>query len=108
MLSCVYIEKVGVACESLAVMHTSYHYSNYGDLKLLVGKSLIHDCAGSTRALSKMSGTNLLRAYGHVAAAVDGKLYLWGGVRKGAPKVHDGFAKTAYTSMVDVLDLRVT
>ena len=55
-----------------------------------------------------MSGANMLRAYGHVAAAVDGKLYLWGGLRKGAPKIHDGTAKTVYTSMVDVLDPQVT
>ena len=45
--------------------------------------------------------------YGHLAAAVDGKLYLWGGLSGDFPKVHDGPAKTAVTSVVDVLDLQV-
>ena len=45
--------------------------------------------------------------YGHVAAAVEQKLYLWGGLRRGFPAVHDGPAKTAVTSVVDVLDLQV-
>ena len=45
--------------------------------------------------------------YGHVAAAVDGKLYLWGGLRRDLPEIHDGPAKTAITSVVDVLDPQV-
>ena len=55
-----------------------------------------------------MSASNLLRAYGHVAAAIDGKLYLWGGLRKDSPLVHDGDAKTKLTSVVKVFDLEVT
>ena len=45
--------------------------------------------------------------YGHVAAAVDGKMYVWGGMRKNLPEVHDGPQKTAITSVVDVLDPQV-
>ena len=45
--------------------------------------------------------------YGHVAAAVEQKLYLWGGLRRDLPAVHDGPTKTAITSVVDVLDLQV-
>ena len=45
--------------------------------------------------------------YGHVAAAVEGKLYVWGGMRRDWPFIHDGPAKTAITSVVDVLDLQV-
>ena len=45
--------------------------------------------------------------YGHLAAAVEGKLVLWGGFRKDWPFVHDGPAKTAFTSVVDVLDIQV-
>ena len=45
--------------------------------------------------------------YGHVAAAVEGKLYVWGGVRKDWPYVHDGPQKTVITSVVDVLDPQV-
>ena len=45
--------------------------------------------------------------YGHLAAAVEGKLYMWGGLRKDFPKVHDGPTKVALTSVVDVLDLQV-
>ena len=45
--------------------------------------------------------------YGHVAAAVENKLYAWGGCRIDLPKLHDGPAKTAITSVVDVLDLQV-
>ena len=43
----------------------------------------------------------------HVAAAVEGKLYVWGGMRRDLPEVHDGPQKTAITSVVDVLDLQV-
>ena len=45
--------------------------------------------------------------YGHVAAAVEGKLYVWGGKRRDLPAVHDGPAKTGITSVVDVLDPQV-
>ena len=43
----------------------------------------------------------------HVAAAIEGKLYLWGGMGRDSPKVHDGPAKTTLTGAVDVLDLQV-
>ena len=46
--------------------------------------------------------------FGHVAAAIEGKLYVWGGVRRDLPAVHDGPEKTAITSVVDVLDLQVS
>ena len=45
--------------------------------------------------------------FGHVAAAVEQKLYLWGGMRRDLPAVHYGPTKTALTSVVDVLDLQV-
>ena len=45
--------------------------------------------------------------YAHVAAVVEGKFYVWGGSRKDLPEIHDGPAKTAITSVVDVLDLQV-
>ena len=45
--------------------------------------------------------------YGHVAAAVESKFYVWGGLRRDLPAVHDGPKKTAITSVVDVLDLQV-
>ena len=45
--------------------------------------------------------------FGHVAAAVEQKLYLWGGMRRDLPVVHDSPTKTALTSVVDVLDLQV-
>ena len=43
----------------------------------------------------------------HVAAAVEGKLYVWGGLRRDSPALHDGLEKTAITSVVDVLDPQV-
>ena len=45
--------------------------------------------------------------WAHVAAAVEGKLYIWGGKRRDFPAVHDGPAKTAVTSVVDILDPQV-
>ena len=42
---------------------------------------------------------------GQVAAAVNGKLYLWGGLRRHLPK--DGPDKNALMSVVDILDLQV-
>ena len=44
---------------------------------------------------------------GHVAAAVEGKLYVWGGMGRDSSALHDGLEKTAITSVVDVLDLQV-
>ena len=45
--------------------------------------------------------------YGHVAAAVENKFYVWGGFRRDLPDIHDGPAKVAITSVVDVLDPQV-
>ena len=45
--------------------------------------------------------------WGHVAAAVEGKLYVWGGLRRDLPAVHDGLTKIAVTSVVDILDPQV-
>ena len=45
--------------------------------------------------------------YAHVAAAVENKLYVWGGTRRDFLFDHDGPQKTAFTSVVDVLDLQV-
>ena len=45
--------------------------------------------------------------WAHVGATVEGKLYVWGGMRRDWPAVHDGPAKTAITSVVDVLDPQV-
>ena len=46
--------------------------------------------------------------FGHLAAAVESKLYVWGGVRSEFPVVHDGPDKIAFASLVDVLDLKVS
>ena len=45
--------------------------------------------------------------WGHLAAAVEHNLYLWGGWRRDIPAVHDGPTKTSHTSVVDILDLQV-
>ena len=45
--------------------------------------------------------------FGHVAAAVNGKLYLWGGMRSYLSAIHDGPSKTTLMSVVDVLDPQV-
>ena len=45
--------------------------------------------------------------WGHVAAAIEQKLYLWGGMRRDLPAVHDDPAKRVLTDVVDVLDLQV-
>ena len=44
---------------------------------------------------------------GHVATAVEGKLYVWGGITRDWPYVHHGPTKTAFASVVDVLDIQV-
>ena len=44
---------------------------------------------------------------GHVAVAVEDKLYVWGGLTRDLPEIHDGPAKTAFTSVVYVLDRQV-
>lgn len=49
--------------------------------------------------------------FGHVAAAIERKLYVWGGLRRDTPKLHDagprGPSKTAFVNVVDVLDIQV-
>ena len=45
--------------------------------------------------------------YAHVAAAVNGKLYMWGGMRRDLPEIHDDSSKATLTSVVDVLDPQV-
>ena len=46
--------------------------------------------------------------HGHVAAAVEDKVYVWGG-RIGYTKVsHDGPDKTDFTLKVDILDVKVS
>ena len=40
----------------------------------------------------------------HVAAAVEGMLYMWGGLRRDSPRVCSG---PTLTSVVDILDLQV-
>ena len=52
-------------------------------------------------------GVEPVPRYGHVAAAIEGKLYLWGGMRRDFPAVHDSPERTTLTSVVDVLDLQV-
>ena len=44
---------------------------------------------------------------GHVAVPVEDKLYVWGGLTRDLPEIHDGPAKTDFTSVLDVLDLQV-
>ena len=46
--------------------------------------------------------------FGHVAAAVEEKVYIWGGLRRDTPEVHDGPSKNAFATMVDVLDTQVS
>ena len=47
-------------------------------------------------------------SYGHVAAGVEGKVYVWGG-RRGYDKVsHDGPDKAEIIFSVDILDVKVS
>ena len=46
--------------------------------------------------------------WGHVAAGVEGKVYVWGG-RRGYQEVsHDGPDKTELIFSVDILDVKVS
>ena len=58
-----------------------------------------------------MAATSLLHEpvarYGHIAAVVNSKLHLWGGLRRDLNEIHDGPDKTAFTSVVDILDPQV-
>ena len=47
--------------------------------------------------------------YGHVAAGVQGKVYVWGGRRAEVRQVsHDGLYKAEIISSVDILDVKVS
>ena len=45
--------------------------------------------------------------YGHVAAGVEGKVYVWGGFRRHGQVSHDGPDKAEIIFSVDVLDVKV-
>ena len=45
--------------------------------------------------------------YGHVAAGVEGKVYVWGGSR-GYNVSHDGPDKAKIISSADILDVKVS
>ena len=45
--------------------------------------------------------------FGHVAAAVEDKVYVWGGYR-GLKVSHDGPGKSSITLKVDILDVKVS
>ena len=45
--------------------------------------------------------------YGHVAAGVEGKVYVWGGCREYNVS-HDGPDKAEIISSVDILDVKVS
>ena len=45
--------------------------------------------------------------YGHVAAGVEGKVYVWGG-RREYNVSHDGPDKTEIISSVDILNVKVS
>ena len=46
--------------------------------------------------------------FGHVAAAVEDKVYVWGGRRGDAGVSHDGPDKTDIILKVDILDVKVS
>ena len=46
--------------------------------------------------------------YGHVAAGVEGKVYVWGGRRSYQEVSHDGPDKTELIFSVDILDVKVS
>ena len=47
--------------------------------------------------------------YGHVAAGVQGKVYVWGGCRAEVRQVsHDGLYKAEIISSVDILDVKAS
>ena len=46
--------------------------------------------------------------YGHVAAGVEGKVYVWGGLRGHGQVSHDGPDKAKIISSVDILDVKVS
>ena len=45
--------------------------------------------------------------WGHVAAGVEGKVYVWGG-RSGHQDSHNGPDKAEFISSVDILDVKVS
>ena len=45
--------------------------------------------------------------WGHVAAGVEGKVYVWGG-RRGRKLSHDGPDKAEIICTVDILDVKVS
>ena len=48
-------------------------------------------------------------SYGHVAAGVEGKVYVWGGLRGIFKEVsHDGPDKSELIFSVDILDVKVS
>ena len=46
--------------------------------------------------------------YGHVAAGVEGKVYVWGGRRRYDKLSHDGPDKAELIFSVDILDVKVS
>lgn len=44
--------------------------------------------------------------WGHSAAAINGKLYIWGGCMDNLPKVHSSAEKTSVLSQVEIFDPR--
>ena len=46
--------------------------------------------------------------YGHIAAGVDGKVYVWGGLRGVNHVSHDGPDKAETIFSVDILDVKVS
>ena len=47
--------------------------------------------------------------YGHVAAGVEGKVYVWGGRRRYYDRIsHDGPDKAKFIFSVDILDVKVS
>ena len=46
--------------------------------------------------------------YGHVAAGVEGKVYVWGGRRRYDKLSHDGPDKAKLIFSVDILDVKVS
>ena len=47
-------------------------------------------------------------SYGHVAASVEGKVYVWGGLRRYGKVSHDGPNKAKLIFSVDILDVKVS
>ena len=72
-------------------------------------RSIAFDPARRPRRVNEWSMAEPSERRGHVAAGVEGKLYVWGGRRGYDDEVsHDGPDKAEIIFSVDILDLKVS